>query len=79
MELGCLREILVLKLNRPYLRIRKFGDVDLLDFVAFVSKHCGDVNLIPELGDSHLFFAGFDTVSVPLTVLCYTYTYRSVK
>ena len=58
--LGCLRVILVF--NRPYLWQREFDDVDLLDFVAFVTEHCGDVNLILELGDCRLFFAGFDTV-----------------
>ena len=42
---------------------REFDDVDLLDFVAFLSEHCGDVNLILELSDCRLFFVGFDTVS----------------
>ena len=60
-----------LVLNRQYLWHRKFDDVDLLDFVAFVSKHCEDVNLILAVGDCRLFFAGFDSVSVPeAVVLC---------
>ena len=65
--LGFLRVILVW--NRPYLWDSEFGDVDLLDFVAFVSEHCGHVNLILEVGDCRLFFAGFDTMSVPSAIL----------
>ena len=63
-----------LVLNRPYLWHRKFDDVDLLDVAAFVSEHCDDVNLIHAVGDCRLFFAGFDTVSVPdaVLVLCRT-------
>ena len=59
LDSGSLHVILVL--NRPYLWHRKFDDVDFLDFVAFVSD---DTNLILVVGDCHLFFAGFDTVSV---------------
>ena len=41
-----------------------------MDFVAFVSEHFDDVNLILVVGDCRLFLAGFDTVSVPEAVLC---------
>ena len=63
---------MILALNRPYLWHRKFDDVDLLDFVAYVSEPCDDVNLILAVSDYHLFFAGFDTVSlsVPDAALC---------
>ena len=67
--LGVLRVILVW--NQPYLWHREFGDVDLLDFVAFVSEHCGHVKLILEVGDCRLFFAWFDTVSMPSAILCF--------
>ena len=60
----------ILVLNRPYLWHKQFDDVDLLDFVAFVSEHCDDVNLIPAISNCSLFFAVFDTVSVLESVLC---------
>ena len=62
---------MILVLNRPYLWHKRFDDVGLLDFVAFVSEHCDDLNLIPAIGDCRLFFAGFDTVSVLESVLCF--------
>ena len=61
---------MILVINRPYLWHREFHDVDLLDCVAFVSERCDDVNLILEVGDCRLFFAGSDTVSVPEAVRC---------
>ena len=65
---------MILVLNRPYLWHREFDDADPLDFAAFVSEHCDDVNLILAVSDCCLFFPGFDTESVPeaVLVLCRT-------